>query len=387
MNPFGELLRERRGRCRDPQTGRPLSQQRLGELIGQFLGDGGYSGQTISFWERGRYKPRADERLVLLGLVSVLNHGGGLATTDEANELLAAGNYRALAPDEAKGIFGPVAEASARPSAPPPVSGPKPSDLRREIGLLPMVIVRGLRRWRALRRRIAQFGRRTPPSWPHLVVWLLRLLGGRLSRDGLLRALYWLGLWAIHGYLTEPLFQWPFPDRQTMLSAVRQYAGASLALPLLIGLAIDTRANPAWRARGVAGTPRVWLFTWLGASMGYAIGFMVYYWASLAGAALGLGPIPVLAQLGALLPVTAGVWAAHLIADNLWLAYGQLSPRANWVLFAFLGFGCFWAFFFVQLNDMFPSPQMQLLLWVAAVVVVEWQAKRVRHQAPRAHRT
>lgn len=73
-----------------------LTQERLGELIGVQMGDAGYSGAAVSEWERGNSKIHADDRLVLLSLLSVLVRCEGLKDPAQADDLLAAGNYRRL---------------------------------------------------------------------------------------------------------------------------------------------------------------------------------------------------------------------------------------------------------------------------------------------------
>ncbi len=97
LNTFGGLLRHYRHRCIDwERNSRLLSQERLGELIGQKLGISGYSGAAISDWERNKSHINKDERRVLLSLIEVMHTGGGIKSLDEANQLLLAGNYRDL---------------------------------------------------------------------------------------------------------------------------------------------------------------------------------------------------------------------------------------------------------------------------------------------------
>ncbi len=96
MPSFGQSLRYYRRQCRDPIRGGLLTQERLGELMGDAMGDSGYSGAAISDWERDKSKINADERLVLVSLVKILHQFGGLSAPTEADELLSSGNYRGL---------------------------------------------------------------------------------------------------------------------------------------------------------------------------------------------------------------------------------------------------------------------------------------------------
>ncbi len=105
MTTFGQQLRAYRRQCQDPMRKGTLTQVRLGELLGDELGDAGYSGAAVSDWERDRSKINADDRLVLVSLIAVLNRCGGLHTLDEANQFLQSGNYRALDAHEQSPIF------------------------------------------------------------------------------------------------------------------------------------------------------------------------------------------------------------------------------------------------------------------------------------------
>ena len=105
MDSFGTILRRYRRQCHDPIFGGQLTQARLGELIGDNLGDSGYTGAAVSEWERDRSRIAADQRPVLIGLVQVLEQCGGLASPEEANALLHAGEYRGLNQAELDTIF------------------------------------------------------------------------------------------------------------------------------------------------------------------------------------------------------------------------------------------------------------------------------------------
>jgi DNA polymerase III delta prime subunit len=105
MTNFGQQLRAYRRQCQDPMRKGALTQVRLGELLGDELGDTGYSGAAVSDWERNRSKINADDRLVLVSLIAVLYRCGGLHTLAEANQFLQSGNYRALDAQEQGQIF------------------------------------------------------------------------------------------------------------------------------------------------------------------------------------------------------------------------------------------------------------------------------------------
>lgn len=83
MKQFGDWLRFYRQQCVDPaRAGRPLTQERLGELIGVDLEDAGYTGAAVSEWERGKSQIHKDQRAVLTALIKVLTTCDGLKTID-----------------------------------------------------------------------------------------------------------------------------------------------------------------------------------------------------------------------------------------------------------------------------------------------------------------
>lgn len=141
MTTFGQQVRAYRKQCRDSLRGGTLTQVRLGELLGDELGNTGYSGAAVSDWERDRSKIHADDRLVLVGLVAVLHRCGGLPTLPEANQFLRAGNYRALNEQEQRRIFpnatpapAPILETTA-----PQTAAPLTPERRKQLVLLEKV--------------------------------------------------------------------------------------------------------------------------------------------------------------------------------------------------------------------------------------------------------
>ena len=101
---FGFLLRQYRNKSIDPRTGRRLSQEALGSLIGEELGTP-YSAQAISDWEREKSQIHKDHRQVLRAIIKILHACGGISSPEEAESLLAAGNYRGLSHAEVETIF------------------------------------------------------------------------------------------------------------------------------------------------------------------------------------------------------------------------------------------------------------------------------------------
>lgn len=93
---FGKLLRQFRKQSRDPETQKPLTQERLTDLLAEETGLQGVTYATISNWERDRYQIQKDDRQTLVGLIDVLHRSGGLLSLHTANMWLMTGNYRPL---------------------------------------------------------------------------------------------------------------------------------------------------------------------------------------------------------------------------------------------------------------------------------------------------
>ena len=126
MSTFGQLLRQYRRQSSDPMRGGMLTQARLGELLGDELGHTGYSGAAVSDWERDKSKIHADDRHLLVALVSILHRCGGITTISAANAFLASGNYRSF--DDAElAQFSPDQPSETVPEMGMPDAPPSPS--------------------------------------------------------------------------------------------------------------------------------------------------------------------------------------------------------------------------------------------------------------------
>ncbi len=152
MQSFGDLLRKHRKKTYDPLKGGMLTQARLGELLGHYLGGAGYTGAAVSDWELNKSKINADERLLLVSLIELLLEHGGLTDLEEANRLLYAGNYRPLDQVEMEQVFPGLKERLAENSASPQLSKSElpvtlPAERKKQLVLLSKVMnfwVRGV---------------------------------------------------------------------------------------------------------------------------------------------------------------------------------------------------------------------------------------------------
>ncbi len=375
MKQFGEWLRFYRQRCVDPdRKGRPLTQERLGELIGVELGDSGYTGAAISEWERGKSQIHKDQRAVLTALIKVLTTCGGLKTTAEANTLLLAGNYRQLDQTELALIFPEGQDAMVEPMPTSQTEG----QWRLIALFLGELIYRPSEELRTLLANVAD---EPPPRWPRV---LLHLIGWPLehwSSGDVLRAVAWMAVWLLTWWLTFPLMRWPVGERGQVDTAVTLYLIGALTLPLSIGLLTSTQNDPFWQEQSLPTTRNLRLYTHQGALIGFHIGYVMIFAAALLGYYLGVRRLPFpLAGLAAAWPVVIGYAAARQVPLNLWRAYGQLRLRDGAIFFVFVLFCPLWGAFWRGYYQYWLSPPLGLSLSLIAVAVLagfmNWQKHR-----------
>lgn len=375
MNEFGKLLRQARLRSTDPHDpSRGLTQEQLGSLIGQVVGDEGYSGAAISNWERGRHHLHKDEQPVLAALIQVLYDGGGLTTLAEADELLAAGNYR-LSATALRRIF---PDAEITPPERPSEEEPPPGQWRLAVMFLGELAFQPSKKIRALLGSAAGGGR---PRWPNLMLGLLGELFDHGSSRGVLRAIIWLGIWLLGWGLTFPLMGWPFHDAGSVYRAALYYAAGSIIVPLLIGAMVSTRSDPFWQDKAPVSRITLRLYTHQGASVGFNLGVITLFGLALVVFYVDLWPIPrLLAGLAALWPLILGLAAARQVPINLWGAFKQLRLKDGAIFFVFFLFGPAWALFFHASHPMLLSRHLGPIILLGAIgslaALTLWQQKR-----------
>ncbi len=373
MSSFGETLRKYRESSKDLNSSRHLSQEHLGELIGQELGlQGGYSGAAVSDWERGRSQISANDRRMLLALVKVLYKQGGLKNIPDANVLLEAGNYKGLSPDEKIQVF------------------PKDVLDGNEQDDHPLFEKR--RKWilfwsgnvfydnEDLTEKLARAEEGPPPSWPRKVVVLINggMAGWTVFHT--LRLFIWFLLLLFSTWLITPSLRWPFTDQAQALSAIILYVAGSVSVPALVGLFTNTRTNRYWQERPLASDRNLRLYTHQGSTVGFHVGYFgifainlgLYYFGSRSNQWMEL------VQIVVLLAIT--YWSAHLIPYNLWRAFQRLDLTDGAIFFVFLFLGPVWGAFFyydyqVLLDPIF-GPWVVLSACGLLILGVAWQYRR-----------
>ncbi|MBI5950622.1 MAG: helix-turn-helix transcriptional regulator [Chloroflexi bacterium] len=350
---FGKQLRAFRLQCHDPVSGKPLSQQRLGDLLGEEMG-AGFSGAAVSDWERGESKIHVDDRHVLISLLKVLNKTGGLKTSSEANLLLEAGNYRALNPDEKQRVFpGEESKPADGESKPLVVHSPYGGFLSDGF------------------QKLLDEAREGPsPAWTRVVTALLRRLSDRVSVPGVFRGLIWFWIWIASYLMLAPLLYGFFYTPETVLVSIVEYVCASLILPLCVGMLTNTRDNPFWQQDEEVSSLVLRLYTHQGAYVGFHIGYFIVFALRLLAYSLQVKfSLPTQFILVGL-PLFLGNVASQVVPYNLWRAYGRLRLSDGAIFFVFVPLGFLWGWFLFQFHPVLMSPTSGIIVTLAAITLL-----------------
>jgi hypothetical protein len=373
MNEFGKSLRNFRYRCHDPEFfDRRPSQERFGELIGRELGVlEGYSGAAVSDWERGKSKIHADNRPVLISLLVVLHKGGGVTTIAEANELLEAGNYRALNPAETEKVFPEKREPVDSRSQQKSFQSFTPFSLDKKLLFISS---------EELRTSLDKAKEGPEPAWPRMLVVVLRLFLDRWTVLHSLKALLWFWVWLFAWGLMAQSLHWPFSSREDAISVLRMYVGGTLAIPPLIGLLTDTKNNTFWRQHNLATAAVTRLYTHQGAFIGFHLGYFAAFVIGLLRYYLHQNPTIWFDLTVMSFPLMVGYIGARLVPYNLWQAYDRLNLTDGEVFFFFVIFGPLWGFLFLEIHPYLLNPifgAMIILLAITTLItLMAWQYRR-----------
>ena len=370
---FGEILRTFRQASNDPKRlNRRLSQERLGELMGHEMGDFGFSGAAVSNWERGENKISVEDRNVLIALIKVLHKCDGLGTLKDANQLLEAGNYRAFDDDEKQEVFGEITE---KINVEPPT--PKQNTSTRSLFALLLENLFSISEdeYQELITRVEEGPR---PTWPRLLAAFMRKAADNWSLS--LADVNWIWVWWLAWWLMAPSLRWPFEDRQSSVIAMQMYIAGTLAIPLLIGLLVNTKDNEYWKQQNSASSKLVRLYTYQGAAIGFNVGyffilplvFIRYY--------LQLGSSIWLEIAAVTLGLILGNMAARVVPHNLWRAYERLTLADGRIFFFVALLGPMWGLFFLEYHSILLTPfsgiTIILLALTAVVLISTWQARK-----------
>ncbi len=355
---FGNQLRILRQQTLDPKTKKQLTQQKLGELLGEEMGDYGFSGAAISDWERNKSKINVNDRPILTSIVKILKQYGGIKTSAEANLLLEAGNYRSLNDSEKQKVFpNELSEISAESSVRESTEQSIPVDSPE--GPPPIFDFQSL---------ISDTKEAAPPVWSLVTAAMLRRISDRMDTWDFVRLGVWLLVSILAYILLSPALQWPFTGHKAATDAIVIYIYASFALPLCIGILTNTKHNPVWKDRIQASSTLVRLYTYQGAAVGFHVGYFMILAFHLVAYYLQV-QLPIWFQfLLVSFALFMGAVGANVVPDNLWRAYKRLSLRDGWVFFAFVLVGPFWGWFFLQYYSWLISPILGAGIIITALI-------------------
>lgn len=371
MSNFGILLRNHREACRDPIfPSRKLSQEKFGALLGSELGMRGYSGAAVSDWERGKSKINADERLVLVTMIKVLHDHGGLQTVELANLLLEAGNYRALDEDEALKIFGDTLTGL---NSEPPAYGDENPVTGMFLSFTDMFsISKG-----ELQEILIKSKEGPDPFWPRVLAALMRKTADRFSLS--ITSLLWIAVWLLAVLLIDPSLRLPFANRESALRAMNMYIAGSMAVPLLIGLFVNTKDSEYWQQQDGLNSFLLRLYTYQGAGIGFNVGYFLVFPLGLVRHYLGFDPTVWTGLLAATIGVVLGNMGARVVPHNLWLAYKRLAWKDGGIFFVVALMGPLWGWFFLEYYSILLTPLLGIvviLLALAMVVLIGRQSSK-----------
>jgi transcriptional regulator with XRE-family HTH domain len=363
LTAFGDALRAFRQASNDAERlDRRLSQERLGILIGEEMGDRGFTGAAISDWERGESKINAEDRNVLLALIKVLHQCRGLKTLVEANHFLELGNYRPLDANEAGKIF------VASPPEPEQDKNPKSSILF----LLENILAVSEKELQALIDKARAEG--PDPWWPRAFAALMRKATDRLSLS--LRTILWVWTGLIAWWSVGPSLRLPFANQDIATQAMVCYAAGTLMVPLMIGALVNTKDNAYWKENGLEKSMLLRLYTHQGAGIGFNLGYFFVFPFSLARHYLQLGPSVWVEIAAVLLGLVLGNMGARVVPHNLWRAYGRLAWADGAIFFVVALMGPLWAFFLLELYPILLNPVTGVVVFLLAITIMVVMATR-----------
>jgi len=361
MTDFGKLLRIHRQQCHDPTKGGILSQQQLGELLGEELGTTRYSGAAVSDWERGESKIHHDDRLVLISLLKVFYKYGGLKSLPNAETLLEAGNYRALNDGEKQQIFSKeLLELSTHS---PIVS------IKEKNSTYPFEDT-FIKFTDEIQNILDKEKAGPPPVWPRIFTALLRKLSDQISVLNTFHALLWFWIWIASYVMVNPVLYWSSLSEGVVFISTVKYVCASLLIPPCIGILTNTKDNPFWQQNVTSSTRMLRLYTYQGAFVGFHLGFFIIFAIHLL--IYFLQARLVIWQQFMLMgfPLLMGYISAQVVPSNLWRAYGRLWFSDGAIFFVFILLGPLWGWFFFEFHSILVSPTTGIIVILAAITLL-----------------
>lgn len=361
---FGSQLRLFRLQTLTPKKHKPLTQQKLGELLGIELADGGFSGAAVSDWERNQSKINADQRLVLLSLIKVLKQYGGIKSSKDADVLLESGNYRSLNQQEKSAVF--PEELSEQPTA----SIPQTSNFLFFLESVHIISPA------ELQQMFIAAKQGPPPSYPRFLVSLINRSFSQITSIHVFKAILWVWICFFAYLLIIPSLNWQPINNENPTQAIGLYAIGSLILPLFVGAMTNTDNNIFWKEQDLPNLATLRLYVHQGAFVGFHVGYFFIFLFSFLFSILDIQPSGFINLVKTTFPIAIAYVSAQLVPYNLWLAYKRLDLRDGGIFFFFAILGPVWGVFFLEFYKTLTSGFMGTITLLIAITIVIWLQTR-----------
>lgn len=330
-------------------------------MIGDELGDLGFSGAAVSDWERGKSRINAQDRNVLVALIRVFYRCGTIKTCAEADEFLKCGNYRALDEEEARKIFGDTPEG-LNPEQ--PVFSDENPLTGRFLSLTEMFSISRSE----LDEILVQAKEGPSPAWPRVLAALMRKATDRLTVS--ITSILWIVVWLLAFLSIGPSLRLPYTDRDGAERAMYLYIAGSLIIPLLIGLLVNTKDSEYWQQQVGVRPFFLRLYTYQGAGIGFNVGYFLVFPLSLMRHYLDLESTIWIELLAAAVGLVLGSMGARVVPHNLWRAYGRLTLKDGGIFFVVALMGPLWGWFFLEYYSILLTPLLGIMVVLLALTMV-----------------
>jgi len=158
----------------------------------------------------------------------------------------------------------------------------------------------------------------------------------------------------------------------------------TLAVPLLIGLLVNTKDNEYWKQNSSANSKLIRVYTYQGAAIGFNVAYFFVLPFVLVRYYLQLGSSIWLEIAAVTLGLILGNMAARVVPHNLWRAYKRLTLADGGIFFVVALLGPMWGLFFLEYYSILLAPAsgiIAILLALTAVVFIsKWQARKIKLQ-------
>ena len=196
------------------------------------------------------------------------------------------------------------------------------------------------------------------------------------------RTIFWVWVWLGAWWLIGPSLRWPFADRESTAQAVIMFVGGTLAVPLCIGLLVNTRDNDFWKQQKGVDPFLLRLYTYQGAGIGFNVGYFLVFPFCLARYYLKLESTVWIEVLAVTLGLVLGNMAAHVVPHNLWRAYGRLTLKEGGIFFVVALMGPLWGFFFLEFYTILLVPVWGITaILLAATFLVIMNARQKKNKS------